>query len=201
MDKRRLHYWWTLIRPIKVWYLLALLLVSSAVCVISLRSNNLTMVQLRSEVYTADETDGDVEGALQRLRSFVHGHMNTNLVEENSSVYPPIQLKYTYERLKTAEEQRVQDANAQVYSDAQSYCENLYPGSFSGGPRIPCIEQYVKDRGVKVQTIPDALYKFDFATPTWSPDVAGFSVASTVLLSIALILRVGLGLLLKKLSR
>jgi hypothetical protein len=201
MDKRRLHYWWTLIRPIKVWYLLILFLISAAICVVSLRSNNLTMVQLRDAVYSADQNDGDVEGALQQLRAFVHGHMNTNLVEENSSVYPPIQLKYTYERLKTAEKQRVQDNNAQVYPDAQAYCERLYPGSFSGGPREPCITQYVKDHGVSTKQIPDALYKFDFASPTWSPDLAGFSAITTVLLGIALVLRIALGGLLKKLSR
>ncbi|HYH74518.1 MAG TPA: hypothetical protein VD735_01005, partial [Candidatus Saccharimonadales bacterium] len=199
MDKRRLHYWWTLIRPIKVWYLLTLLLISAVIMVASLRSNNLTMIQLRDEVFIADKNNGDVEGSLQRLRAYVHSHMNTKLHKKDGA-YPPIQLMYTYERLKQAEKQRVQDANAQVYSDAQSYCEGLFPGSFSGGPRLPCIEQYVTERGVKEKGIPNALYKFDFTSPTWSPDVAGFSVVTTSFLGLALILRLTLGIVLKKLS-
>jgi hypothetical protein len=201
MNKKQLHHYLAMVRHVHWAYLLALLVISMTVCGVSLRSNNLTMVQLRDEVYAADENDSDVEGALQRLRSYVHGHMNTNLVTEGSNVYPPIQLKYTYQRLKAAESQRVEQANSQVYTDAQAYCEKLYPGSFSGGPRIPCIEQYVTERGVKAKNIPDALYKFDFTSPTWSPDTAGFSMLASVLLGLALILRVGLELVLKRLSK
>src|SRR5687767_6535414 len=107
MDKKNLHHLWTAIRPIKVWYLLVLLAVSTGIAVVALRNNNLTMVQLRSEVYQADEQNGDVEGALQRLRAYVHSHMNTDLSGGGNAVYPPIQLKYTYQRLKQAERDRV----------------------------------------------------------------------------------------------
>jgi hypothetical protein len=193
MDKKRLHHIWTYIRPIKIWHLLVLVLVSASICVVSLRSNNLTMVQLRDEVYTADQNNGDVEGALQRLRAYVYSHMNTKLAAEDSSVYPPIQLKYTYQRLKQAEQDRVKQGNEQVYTDAQHYCEQLYPGSFSGGPRVPCITQYVNDRGIKEQAIPDALYKFDFVSPTWSPDAAGFSLLATIFFVLLLAARVILG--------
>lgn len=199
MDKKQLHHIWTHIRRIKIWYLLVLFLISATVFVVSLRSNNLTMVQLRDEVYVADQNDGDVEGALQRLRAYVYGHMNTKLASDDTAVYPPIQLKYTYERLKKAEQERVKQVNEQVYTDAQNYCEKLYPGSFSGGPRVPCIEQYVSERGVKEHAIPDALYKFDFVSPTWSPDLAGFSLLSTISLGVLLAARVALGFLAKKL--
>jgi len=198
MDKKQLHHIWTYLRMVKVWHLSVLLLVSATVCVVSLRSNNLTMVQLRDEVYTADRTDGDVEGALQRLRAFVYGHMNTQLASDDNAVYPPIQLKYTYERLKQAEQDRVKQVNEQVYTDAQNYCERLYPGSFSGGPRVPCIEQYVSERGVKEHAIPDALYKFDFVSPTWSPDLAGFSVLASIFFGLLLTLRLIIGFYARK---
>jgi hypothetical protein len=198
MDKKRLHHTWTYIRMVKVWHLLVLFLVSTTICVVSLRSNNLTMVQLRDEVYTADQADGDVEGALQRLRAFVYGHMNTQLASDDTAVYPPIQLKYTYERLKQAEQDRVKQVNEQVYTDAQNYCERLYPGSFSGGPRVPCIESYVAERGVKEHAIPDALYKFDFVSPTWSPDMAGFSLLASIFFACLLVLRLIAGRFAKK---
>jgi len=130
-------------------------------------------------VYQADKDNGDINKALNNLRSYVYGHMNTNLTSGADAVYPPIQLKYTYDRLVTAESNRVSAANTQVYTDAQHYCEQLYPGSFSGGPRVPCITDYVSTHGTKPQTIPDSLYKFGFTSPTWSPDLAGWSMVFT----------------------
>jgi len=201
MNKRYLHHIWTRIRPIKVWYLLAAFGVCLLVTPFALRHNYATMTSLRSAVYAADESNGDVVGALNRLRSYVNGHMNTSL-ETNSGVYPPIQLKHTYERLQQAAQKQADASNAQVYIDAQHYCEQLYPGSFSGGPRVPCIEQYVKDHGgAKAVQIPDALYKFDFASPSWSPDLAGWSLAFTVIFLLLAILRLAAGIILRKLTR
>lgn len=188
MDKRSLHHIWTLIRPVKVWHILVLLLISSTVAVLALRNNNLRMVQLRHEVYAADERGVDVEGALQQLRQHVHTHMNTNL-SSGSNVYPPVQLKYTYERLQKAEKDRVQQDNAKVYTEAQAYCEQQNPTGFSGRGRVSCIETYVTAHGVSVKNIPDAMYKFDFVSPVWSPDLAGFSLAFSVLLLVLLVLR------------
>jgi len=194
MNKRYLHHLWTRIRPIKPWYLFAAFGVCALLCVVGLRSNYATMVRLREAVYQADRDGTNVEGALQQLRTHVHGHMNTNLSGGAGTVYPPIQLKETYARLQQAEQERANASNAQLYTDAQAYCERLYPGSFSGGPRVPCIEQYVKDRGGGgVKTIPDALYKFDFISPRWSPDLAGWSMVLAALFFVLALVRYALG--------
>jgi len=201
MDKKQLHHLWTKIRPIKVWYLAVIFAVFAVVAVFALRQNNLTMAQLRQDVYAADEQNGDVEGALQRLRGFVHSHMNTNLSAGADAVYPPIQLKYTYQRLQDAEKARVQQGNSDVYTQAQAYCEQQN-ADFSGRNRVPCIEQYVSQHGgVKEKSIPDALYKFDFVSPAWSPDLAGFSLAGAVILLVLLVLRVIAGSALKRLTK
>jgi hypothetical protein len=201
MDKRSLHHLWTVIRPIKVWYLLVPLLVGSAVTITALRDNNLKMVQLRKEVYQADEQNKDVEMALQRLRTHVHSHMNTDLSGGGNAVYPPVQLKYTYQRLRQAEQERVKQASSQVYTDAQSHCEGLHPTGFSGSSRIPCIEQYVSEHKVVENTIPDAMYKFDFVSPTWSPDVAGISFLVSALLFVLAAVRIIAGRLLKTFTK
>jgi len=201
MNKRYLHHVWTRIRPYKIRYFFMACLVCAFLCALSLRNNYAHMVKLRDAVYTADTNNGDVIGALQALRSFVNGHMNTSL-DTNSGVYPPIQLKHTYERLQAAEQAKAQGANTQTYTDAQHYCEQLYPGSFSGGPRVPCIEQYVKDHGGAVATkIPDALYKFDFASPRWSPDLAGIMLVLAVFTLLLTILRIAVGALLEHITR
>jgi hypothetical protein len=199
MNKRSLHHLWTRIRPIKTWYLFALCLVCTAICVFALRDNYTTMVTLRSAVFAADRDNGDVVGALNKLRSYVNGHMNTNLA--TGTVYPPIQLTHTYNRLQQAERDRANQANAKIYTDAQHHCERLHPGSVSGGPRVPCIEQYVKDNGTTVKKIPDAAYKFNFATPRWSPDVAGWTMALAGLFGILGILRFVVGRILESLTR
>jgi hypothetical protein len=199
MDKKQLHHLWTRLKRIKVWYMVAALIISLGVSVVALRQNNLGMARLRNAVYQADERAGNVEVALQQLRSYVYSHMNTNLASGDNAVYPPVQLKYTYQRLKQAQNSQAQQANAQVYTDAQNHCERLYPGSFSGGPRVPCIESYVASHGVKVQKVPDALYKFAFVSPSWSPDLAGFGLLVSLLLALALLIRVGLDIVLRKL--
>lgn len=99
--------------------------------------------------------------------------MNTDLATEGG-IYPPIQLKYRYDRLVKAEKDRVSSANSQIYNDAQHYCEQRNSVDFSGHNRVPCVQQYVTTHGVKEQVIPDDLYKFDFASPLWSADVAGW---------------------------
>jgi hypothetical protein len=199
MNKRHLHHLWTRIRPIKAWYLLLAFVISAGASAISLRHNYITMTQLRQDVYTADQNNSGVERSLQKLRSYVGTHMNTTLSSEDG-VYPPIQLKYTYARLQQAEEDRVNTANSQIYTDAQHTCEAQFPGSFSGGPRVPCIEQYVKDHGTTAKTIPDAMYKFDFVSPTWSPDAAGLLLALSAVLFVLAAARILLGTWLKRYS-
>jgi hypothetical protein len=197
MNKRYLHHLWTRIRPIKTPYLLVACIVFAGGAALTLRHNYTEMTKLRTAVFAADQSGNGVEQSLQKLRKYVGSHMNTNLATADG-VYPPIQLKYTYTRLQQAEQDRVNNTNSQVYTDAQHTCEAQYPGSFSGGPRVPCIEQYVKDHGTTARTIPDAMYKFNFASPQWSPDIAGWMIVLAVLSGVFAALRLGLGLLARR---
>jgi hypothetical protein len=133
------------------------------------------MIGLRNDVYAADKTGGNVEAALDKLRGYVYGHMNTNLSAGNG-VKPPIQLSYTYARLQENAAQ-----NSSLYIDAKNYCEAKIPASqsISGRGRIDCITQYVTSHGAKPANIPEGLYQFDFVSPSWSPDLAGWSLAAT----------------------
>jgi hypothetical protein len=184
MNKRHLHYVWTRLRGIKPWYFLTLAILSAIICVFALRANNQHMIKLRDAVYSADKNDTDVQGALKRLQAYVTAHMNTNLSAGPNAVYPPVQLKYTYDRLVTAQSDQLAQTNTQLYTEAQHYCEQQDPTDFSGHNRVPCIEQYVAARtpdAVQLPTIPDGLYKFSFVTPSWSPDLAGWSLVVTTL--------------------
>ncbi len=195
------HIWVTRIRPIKVWYLIVILLTSALVCVISLRHNNQQMGKLRDAVYVADENNSDVVGALQQLQTYVGAHMNTSLTA-GSSVYPPIQLKFTYERLQAEANTKYNQANAAIYTEAQKYCEEQNSHDFSGRNRVPCIEQYVASHGVSPSaSIPDGMYKFNFSSPSWSPDAAGWSLVFSMVMAVVILLRLLLGWLLPKVTK
>ncbi len=192
MNKRKLHHISTKLRPLSCWYFLILFFASAGLSIYGLRSNNLEMIRLKDEVNRVDQQNGDTEAALHKLRVYVHSHMNTNLDSTPGAIRPPIQLKYRFERLVQAEKDRVTAINAKIYTEAQADCERRFPTSFFGGPRVTCNEQYVLQNGVKEQAIPDAIYKFDFVSPRWSPDLAGWSLVASALFLTLFILRIGL---------
>jgi hypothetical protein len=173
---------WVKVARYRMW--LCLFVLSALICIGALRHNNQTMVHLRNDLYAADQNNGNVEAALDKLRVYVYGHMNTSLSGGNNTIKPPVQLKYTYQRLADAEQEKVNTQNANVYTQAQAYCEAQNSVDFSGRNRVPCIQQYVSDHGTKPQSIPAALYQFDFVSPAWSPDFAGWSIVATIILLI-----------------
>lgn len=191
--KRRLYRTWTRLRRIKPWYFLVLAVISAVICVFALRANNLKMVELRQAVYAADEANGDVEAALRDLREHVYGHMNTSLAAGKNAVRPPIQLKFTYERLLSAQQAGLEAAranNGDLYNQAQEYCESALPEGFSGSYRISCISTFIKQRSAvgdptaAAASIPKSLYQFDFRAAKWSPDLAGWSMVATALFTL-----------------
>src|SRR5258708_28662788 len=176
MDKRYAHYVWTKVRPIRPLYFLLAGIVFLVIGVMALRGNDLQMVTLRSAVYDADKNNSGVVLALQNLQVYVTSHMNTELSTGSDAPYPPIQLQYTYDRAVLAAGQAATAANSQIYTDAQHYCERLDPTDFSGRNRVPCVQLYIQNHGVKLPTIPHSLYNVDFSSPSWSPDLAGWSL-------------------------
>jgi len=191
MNKRHLHHLFVRLRPISFWYFVALFAVSGMVALFALRQNNLTALKLRDSVLEVDKTGGDVEAELKKLREYTYSHMNARL-SSDSGIYPPIQLKYRYERLLAAEKQRAASADDNLYNEAQASCEARFPQGLSGGNRIPCIQQYIDANGKaesKEQPIPDALYKFDFVAPVWSSDLAGWSLVVAGVAALLLVTR------------
>lgn len=175
MNKRHLKQVWRRIELVNTWYFFGLFVIFLIIGGASVRQNNLKSIELREAVIKADEQNGDVESALRALRKHMYSHMNAGL--SNGTTQQPIQLKYRYERLVEAEKNKSTDSN-QVYSDAQAYCEQRFgQGSLREG-RVPCVQQYIAEHSTnnEVSKIPDALFKFDFVSPAWSPDLAGWSL-------------------------
>lgn len=178
-----------IIRRLKARFFLILALVLTILTVFALRANNEEMVRLRNAVYQADKSGQNVQGALNNLQSYVTSHMNTSLTSGNTSVYPPIQLKYTYQRLVQAQNNSSANSNSKIYSDAEYYCQSKIPVGFSGRYRVPCIEQYISTHGLNNGAIPTSLYEFDFISPSWSPDLAGWLVIAAIIAWICFVLK------------
>lgn len=186
MSKRHLRKIYQKIRVINTWYFFGLFVIFLIVGVLAVRQNNVKSIELRDAVIKADEQNKDVEGALRQLREHMYSHMNSGL--SNDALKQPIQLKYRYERLVEAEKQKSGDSQ-QVYADAQKYCEERFGQGALRDGRVPCVQEYVSQHsGGQVSQIPDSLYKFDFVSPRWSPDLAGWSLLlSGVFLALFLI--------------
>ena len=177
---------WRYFHRIHPWYFLVLVIIFGAISLFALRQNNLKMATYREAVYAADKT-GDtakIEATLHDLRAYVVNHMNTSLTSGNNSVYPPIQLKYTYERAQAEQQAKLGQINANLYHTAQQQCDSAHPGA-TGAETIACIEQYAAAQGIQLGEIPDALYKFDFMSAKWSPDLAGWSIVIAAISLIA----------------
>ncbi|HEY4963546.1 MAG TPA: hypothetical protein VIH90_02510 [Candidatus Saccharimonadales bacterium] len=191
MQKRKVHHLAARFKKIKPVYFLILTLISLAICIYALRSNNEQMIKLRAEVYAADQNNGDISGALKNLQAYVTSHMNTNLSTGPNAVYPPIQLENTYKRLVEQQGQQTTSENTQLYSDAENYCQAQVPTGFSGRYRIPCIENYINTHNLKQVSVDQSLYEFDFVSPSWSPDLAGWSVLITIFFGVCFLASLG----------
>jgi hypothetical protein len=192
MNVRKLHHLYTRLHHLRLWYFLVPALIFGLLAIHGLRSNYSTMVELREAVYVADRENGDVEGALVDLREHVHGHMNTNLTSGSNAIKPPIQLKARYERLVTKEQERIKIANAQVTAQAEQTCGAQHPAAGFNAARVACIQEFVRVNGTKAREVPDQLYKFDFISPRWSPDLAGISLVLSFVSFLLLAARVAL---------
>ena len=171
---------------IKTWYLFLILLLFATASVYFLRQNNLKMVELRNQVIQADQQSGDVATALKKLNKHVFEHMNTQIVR-------PVELVTSYNREARAVIEAANSGSGRdVYAEATAVCEKR-------GVPLSSIAQCTADYAVtnnpsnQVEEInlPDKnLFIHTFATPLWTPDAAGFSIAITVVIILWILLRV-----------
>ncbi len=189
INKRHIHHILVRLHKISPLYFVIAIVLSSLISVMTLRQNNVQALQLRDKVLQVDKDNGDIELALRDLREYVYSHMNTQLASPGGA-YPPVQLKYRYDRLVAAQKAK-EPSNATLATEAQTFCEKQIPTGRSLN-RIDCIQNYILTHGAaSTVAIDPSLYKFDFAPPLWSPDLAGWSLLLTTVLVIGLAVRVG----------
>lgn len=199
MNIGKLHHYWTKYRTATLVVPVAGLLICGGLYIYGMRANNVKMLELKQAVAVADEQNGDIEGALQDLRSFVNSHMNTQLRADESSE-PPIQLVGQFNRYIEQERAKIAaQGNAnKIYKDAQARCET---GAIPLTARAQCIQEYVVANGGSSEELnlpPKELYTYDFVSARWSPDLAGVSLLGTIFFAVLLVIRLVAGFFIKR---
>lgn len=186
MNKRRLHHTLVVLRQVKTWQLLVVLAVLVAASAFFMRQNNLRMIELRNLVMQADEQNKDIPAALNNLQSYIATHMNTSMGDRG------IYLEHSYQRAYDAAVQKAAQggsASAVTYQQADKACQDLFSKTSSFPAYIQCVTDKVAASGAAADPIasiqaPSAdLYRFNFAAPVWSPDVAGFTLLTAMLVA------------------
>lgn len=151
----------------------------------ALRQNNLKMLKLREEVFTADKSGVGVEEALKNLRDHVSAHMNTKLPKLGSE--KAIQLKYTFERRISEETTRFQEETAAVSSAAKYSCKS----SRNELSKVECEQAYIKTHPVSpISEVYPEQYSIEFVSPLFSFDLAGWLIIATFIMGLVLVARI-----------
>lgn len=206
-SKRTLHHRLKSLQRLKVWQLLIIAVMLSFLTATALRLNNLGMVERRDDVYAADERGdpAEIKAALEDLQRYVNSHMNTDL---GKGVY----LQKSYERARDAALASATDTSnpqAAVYQQAGVDCQSRFQGGTESfrNDYVQCVVERVAAMNQSASplgslNLPKAdLYRYDFVSPLWSPDLAGLLSLATALVLLAIIIRIGLSLLYKFLLR
>lgn len=197
MNQRKLHTIYKAVTQVKTWQLFVLLLIGIVLSLSFLRLNNLGMDARRTVVKQADKK-ADKEATRQglvELQRYVSSHMNTSLGPNG------FYLEHQYNRDKeSALNSATLDSNpnSAVYQQASIECRNRFQGGVSSfrNDYVACVAERVKTlspstdpaSGLKLPKAEN--YRYDFASPKWSPDLAGFSVLFCVIVTSVIVIRI-----------
>lgn len=182
----------------RTWQLVVIFVLLSFVSATLLRLNNLGMDSRRVAVIEADKA-GDpakTHAALAELQRYVSSHMNTAM---DKGVYLEHSYRRDYEAAITAGAQAA-NPNSAVYQQATVECRQPRYSDY-----VTCVAARIGStpqgaQGAVKLPNPEA-YRHNYASPYWSADLAGLSVALTLLTGVAIVSRIllyGVGRLLLK---
>lgn len=206
--KRKIRHRLKVIGRLKTWQLLVILFMMVIVSATLLRLNSLGMVERRSAVIAADEK-GDrpaLRTSIAELQTYISHHMNTSLA---GGLY----LAKTYERDRDAAlaaAESTTNPNSIIYQQASIECRQRWKGGVASfrNDYVQCVVEKVgtltpqSDPTANLKLPKADAYRISFASPLWTPDIAGLSVLICIVLILLIVVRlitlVVLRLLLKR---
>ena len=158
----------------KARYLFVAAIACGVLAIAGLRINSETALDLKTQVIERDRAGQPATEQLEELRQYVFSHMNTTT---------RVELVGSYER---AVEAAARSQNGDVYTQAQATCDQ--PG-VSSVAQAECVQAYLATNPGAGSEAADSVDKtrfvYAFAAPTWSPDLAGFSLLMSIVLALA----------------
>lgn len=179
------------LRHIKTWQLVILLALAGFLAATFLRLNNIGMIQRRDAVLAADQAGdvNDMHNRLLDLQQYVSGHMNAST--------GPFYLEYQYGRdvqKAIASAGNSSNPNGNIHAKADAVCRPQF-SSWSLA-YVQCFtEELAKyppspDPSQNVDLPSAQLYRYDFVSPRWSADFAGWSVLLCAVLLVIILMRI-----------
>ncbi|MGB3023577.1 MAG: hypothetical protein WBB39_02110 [Candidatus Saccharimonadales bacterium] len=194
-DRKSLSKFYAWLRHIKTWQLVVIFVITLLLAVTLLRLNNLGMVARREAVFAADKKgeQTEIQRTILQLQRYVASHMNTSLDKG-------IWLEHQYERDR--EKALIEASNslnpqAMVYQEASIECRSRWQGGVSSfrNDYVQCVADRVRALGTGSDSLsflhlPIAdNYHYNFISPRWSPDPAGFVTLFSVFIVFVIALR------------
>jgi len=194
-NKRQIKHGIEWLQTVKTWQLILILIVMLFLAATLLRLNNVGMVQRRNAVMAADKHGevNDLHARVYDLQRYSAAHMNA----DTSTFY--LQGQYDRDSQKALEAAQAANPGSNANAEAEAVCKPQFNGYSSA--YLQCflreMEKYpTTEKLPEVKTPSPALYQYNFVSPLWSPDFAGFSVLACLLITLVIFLRlIGLGVL------
>lgn len=203
------------LRQVKTWQLALILLPLLFISATLLRFDHIKMTDLKAEVTEADESGDDdaIAEALKNLKEFTFSHTVINIIEKNGEQYVtfgtgPIYLEHQYQRkaseaLVAAEAQAGNDdnPNGNVFAKAMDVCKPLAiqnGWTWNSQGYLDCmtgeINKYPTSDRIEdtyAASLPStALFRYDFASPAWTPTLSGLVMLLCVVLIVVIFIRI-----------
>lgn len=196
-DKRHIKLDIKRLQRVKTWQLLILLILAGFIAATFLRLDNIGMTQRRDAVLTADKAGDEnvIRSRLYDLQRYSSSHMNSD-----TGVFY-LEQQYKRDAQKAVDAASNDDnPNGNINVKAESVCKPQYT------VWSPAYVQCFVDELAKYPPSPNpaenvvlpssSLYRYDFLSPLWSPDFAGFSVVVCIAIILIIVTRlVSLGIL------
>lgn len=188
-DKRSIRHDIKKLQRVKLWQLLILLILAGFIAATFLRLNNTGMVQRRNAVISADKA-GDTQQIAERLAE-LQNYSATHMNAAGGVIY----LQHQYDRdaqaaIKAASNSSSESAAANAH--AEEVCHPQYSGWSTAYMQCFLAElaKYPTSDKLAEPELPNTeLYRYEFVSPLWTPDFAGFSLLVVGLLIFMIFLR------------
>lgn len=179
------------LQRLKAWQLIVLFILSLFISLSLLRLNNLNMIEHRQAVLAADKTGEkqEIKDSLVKLQRYISSHMNTDM---GKGVYLEDSYKRDFQAVYNKASSQA-NPNGNIYKQVQDICMPRF--SNWSQAYVQCtVDELAKypasENLVSSTDLPKAnVYLHSYISPFWSPDLAGWSVALSVVILIMIVSR------------